>query len=497
MPIHDRIPREIFESILRLCVDSEKPVRDLENLQLVCRSWRDIIAEASFLWSTITTVEGRQAFHKALRMAKDSPLDIIFIERFRRRPSDLGGVTAGEMIDRWTSFDFFTAAAEKVHQWRSLEIQATNLAEVVLAFIQPQNPPPELEILHVEFEWNPMAAPVAVLFPGAPAMGLKHVTLICAPIDILPLGSTGLKSLILRDMPWATAEGIVTVLTNSPALTNLCLAEVGLSTTDEPKLSPIQLPFLVDLELGDLPTPFLIFLLSNLAVPQLRSLQVTDEPSVIDRLLALKTSNLSTTLTSVTSGAQNYEMTLHGGCEITIGGLRISLDSQGAAMNDLDQTFGGLSDHLKGLNLADLPLHLTYPFYLPVPSDLEWFTRKANVTSLAFVRKPWVDDDMDTVIPLLGQPTSGPSPIWLLPQLEVFKIDLGTTQLRCLVVDMIKARHAALSDSSPGAHGTVPKLLREIWLYHHGECLLPSPLEDTMAEVVQAAKGADVHWEGS
>ncbi|KAG8895343.1 hypothetical protein FRC00_007608 [Tulasnella sp. 408] len=494
MPLHDRIPREIFETIVRLCVHPEMPVLDLEHLQLVCRGWRDIIAEASFLWGTITTFEGRRAFHKALRMAKDCPLDIIFIERFLRRPSGFGRVTARDPMDRWTSFNFFNAAAEKIHQWRSLEIQAKNLAPV-LAFIQRQNPPTGLEILHVEFEWNPMAAPVAVLFPGAPAMGLKHVTLIRAPIDILPLGSTGLKSLILREMPWATAEGIVTILTNSPTLTNLCLAQVGLLTTNQPNPSPIQLPFLVDLELGDLPTPLLIFLLSNLAVPQLRSLQVTDEPSAIDQLLALKTGNLSTTLTSVTSGAQNYEMILHGGCEITIGGLRINLDSQGAAMNDLDQTFGGLSDHLKGLNLADLPVHLTYPFYSPVLSDLEWFTRKANVTSLAFVRKPWVDDDLDTVIPLLGQPTSGPSPIWLLPQLEVFKIDLGTAQLRCLVVYMIKARHAALPNS--GVHVTAPKLLREIWLYHYGECLLPSPSADTMAEVVQAAKGADVHWEGS
>ncbi|KAG9023897.1 hypothetical protein FS837_005591 [Tulasnella sp. UAMH 9824] len=457
-PVHDRIPREIFEIILYLCVDSEQPVRNLANLQLVCRSWRDIILEASFLWGTITTFEGRRAFDKALRMAKKSSLDIVFFDVY---------LNTWSIMDQWTTLDFFTKAGEKINQWRSLEIQAGNMGEA-LAFIQTQNPPPN-----------------------------------CAPINILSLGLAGLKSLILRNIPSATAADIVTILTNSPALISLRLANFVNALlreqphTDKPNPSPIHLPFLVDLQLKDLPLPFLDFLLSNLAVPQLRSLQLIDKPSVIAQLLNLKTGNLSTTLTSVTSGTRNYEMFLYGGCKITIGGLLIQLTSEVGlrhhTMDNLGETFGRLSDHLRGLGLAELPLHLTFRSYVPVLSGLEWFTHKTNVTSLTFSCGVRRNDDLNTVMPLLGRPTSGPSPMWLLPQVEVFKIDLGTTELRRLVVDMIKERHDALPD--PGVQGTVPELLREIWLYHYGDCALPSPLEEIMTEVVRAAKGADVHWE--
>ncbi|KAG8958132.1 hypothetical protein FRC00_003022 [Tulasnella sp. 408] len=501
MLIHDRIPQEIFEIILRLCLDSEKPVHNLESLQLVCRRWRDIIAEASFLWGTITAFEGRRAFHKALRMAKNSSLDIIFFDDYL----EWWDIPVGMKIDRWASLDFFTLAAEKIDQWRSLEIGARKMGEA-LAFIQTQNPPPKLEILRIDADndyYPVQEGPGAVLFRGAPATQLKHVKLRRAPIHIPSLGLAGLKSLFLRHIPSATAADIVTILTNSPTLTTLRLAKFGDAllrnqpAPDDPNPSPIHLPFLVNLELEDLPLPFFGFLLSNLAVPQLRSLQVTDHPPEIVQLLALKTGNLNTTLTSVTSGARDYEILLNGDCKITIGGLVIRLASETGlthySMDKVDETFGGLSDHLRGLCLADLPLHLECRYYLPVLSDLEWFTRKTNVTSLTFSCGARRYDAVNTVIPLLGRPTSRPSPFWPLPQVEVFNIELGSTELRRLVVDMIKSRHTA--PQNPGVLGMVPKLFREIWLYHCGDCPLPSPLAEIMTEVVQAAKGADVHWE--
>ncbi|KAG8958133.1 hypothetical protein FRC00_003023 [Tulasnella sp. 408] len=401
--------------------------------------------------------------------------------------------------------DFFTEAGEKIDQWRSLEIQAENNIQDALAFIQTQNPPPRLELLRIESEkaYGRQEGPGAALFRGAPATGLKHVKLSRAPINILSLGLADLKSLILQHIPSTTAADIVTILTNSPTLITLRLAKFGDALlrnqppTHEANPSPIHLPFLVDLELDDLPLPFLDFLLSNLAVPQLRSLQVIHKPLVIAQLLAPTTGNLNTTLTSVTSGARDYEIILSDGCKITIGGLVIHLKSEliHRAMDNVDENFGGLSDHLRGLGLADLPLHLTCRFYVPGLADLDWFTRKTNVISLTFSFGVQRDDDVNTVIALLSRPTPGRSPIWLLPQLEVFKIDVETKELRRLVVDMIKARHAAVPDSFLGAHGPVPKLYREIWLYHYGNYPLPSPLDEITIEVVQAAKGADVHWE--
>ncbi|KAG8958130.1 hypothetical protein FRC00_003020 [Tulasnella sp. 408] len=491
MPVHDRIPREIFEIILHLCVGFKTPVYDLENLQLVCRSWRDIVAEASFLWSTITTLEGPGVFHKALRMAKDSPLDIIFIELVH------GDVQAK---------DFFGLTGNKIDQWRSLEIQASEDMEDALAFIQTQNLPPKLEILQVHYEWDTPEAADAVLFRGTPATGLKHVELIRASINIPSLRLSGLKSLILRQIPSITAADIATILTNSPTLETLRLAQLNdavLPTkpaTGKPNYSfhsPIQLPSLIELRLNGLPFHFLGFLLWNLVAPQLRMLEVIAKHPIA-QLLATDKSHLSTTLTSVTSGAREYEIGLYGGYEIITGGLRIvlTLPSVRGSMDDFKETFDRLSEQLRGLALEDLPLHIRFEYCEPGLSDLEWFTRRTNVTWLTFFNEqPRTQHIMD-VIPLLGRPTSGPSPIWLLPQLEVFRIDLVSTKIRSLIVDMFKARHAALPDSFPDLRGAFPKHLKEVWLFHFSNYPMSSPLEEFLAEFAQAAKGADVYWAG-
>ncbi|KIO15346.1 hypothetical protein M407DRAFT_35103 [Tulasnella calospora MUT 4182] len=108
MTLHKRLPLEIFGSILHLCVGFEKPVRDLVTLQLVCWTWHNIIADASFLWGTINAAEGLGAFRKALQMAKNSLLDLIFIERSTK-------------IDQT---EFFKLAGEKINQWKSLVVDS-------------------------------------------------------------------------------------------------------------------------------------------------------------------------------------------------------------------------------------------------------------------------------------------------------------------------------------------------------------------------------------
>ncbi|KAG9046460.1 hypothetical protein FS837_004387 [Tulasnella sp. UAMH 9824] len=491
MPLHDRIPREIFETILHLCVGFKTPVYDLENLQLVCRSWRDIVAEASFLWSTITTLEGPGVFHKALRMVKGSLLDIIFIELVH------GDVQAK---------DFFSLTGEKIDQWRSLEIQASEDMEEALAFIQTQNLPPKLEILHVQYGWDTPETADAVLFRGTPAIGLKHVELTRAPINVRPLRLSGLKSLILRQVPSITAADIATILANSPTLKTICLAQLKdavLPTkpaTGKPNYSfhsPIQLPFLIELKLDGLPFPFFGFLLWNLVVPQLRILEVIAKQPIA-QLLATDKSHLNTTLTSVTSGAREYAIRLYGGYEIIIGGLCIilTLPSLRGSMDDFRGTFDQLSEHLGGLALEDLPLRLRFEYCEPGFSDLEWFTHRTNVNGLTLFNEPSRTQHMMDVIPLLGRPTSGPPPIWLLPQLEVFRIDLVSTEIRGLIVDMLKARHAVLPDSFPGERRASPKHLKEVWLFHFSEYPMSSPLEEFLAEFAQAVKGADVYWAG-
>ncbi|KAG8958131.1 hypothetical protein FRC00_003021 [Tulasnella sp. 408] len=377
-------------------------------------------------------------------MAKNSPLDVIF--------SEAGDIEAE---------DFFSLTGEKIDQWRSLDIQASR---DTFAIVQNTSPPPKLERLRVQDLGYTIEGADVVLFGGTPMTGLKHIELIGLSIDIPSLRLSGLKSLILHQVSSITAVEIITIIKNSPTLHTLCLGQLEdaiLPTepaTGEPNHSfhaPIQLSCLIKLELVYLSLPFLNFLLSNLAVPQLRFLDVSAEQP-IPKLLAVDRRHLNTTLTSVTCGAREYEIVLYSGYKITIGGLCIYFTPQSVLgspawllgpMDAFEETFDRLSDQLAGLALADLPLHLVFQSCRPGLSDLEWFTRKANVTWLTFSSAPFRNDGEMDVIPLLSQPTSGPSSIWLLPQLEVFETDLASTMTQGHVVDMIKARHAALLDS--------------------------------------------------
>ncbi|KIO21009.1 hypothetical protein M407DRAFT_219439 [Tulasnella calospora MUT 4182] len=494
MPVHDRIPREIFETILHLCVGFDTPVRDLVTLQLVCRTWHDIIAEASSLWGTVSAGEGSRAFHKAFRMAENSRLDIIF--------TDEGVIEASE---------FFSLTGKKIDQWRSLAIEADRMEEA-LAIIRTHKPP-NLNLLSVASGRYISSERVKiVLFGGAPATGLKHFKLIRAPIDIPSLHLSGLTSLLLQDIPSITAAEIITILNSSPTLKSLHLiGSDGMvpptkPATDEPLFSltsPIQLAFLIDLKLHSLPLPLLNFLLSNFAVPQLHSFEVytIKAKQPVAQLLDVGMRHLKPALISLTSGAQEYNVTVSyiGKLEIAIRRLRIDLTSPVIGIHRFHETFNWLSEHLEGVALADMPLHLTLTGWEPAPMFLEWFTHRTNVTWLTLSNETLGDIGYGLVdmIPLLGRPTSGPSPIWLLPQLEVFETDLACTESQRLIVNMVKARHAALPESSTGSYGALPTRFREIRLSDQGDkSPTLSSMETFMSEVIQAAEGAEVYWAG-
>ncbi|KIO21008.1 hypothetical protein M407DRAFT_10590 [Tulasnella calospora MUT 4182] len=494
MPVHDRIPREIFETILYLYVGIDTPVRDIVTLQLVCRTWYDIIAEASFLWGTISTVEGSQAFRKAFRMAQNSPLDIFFIEK--------NGIKASE---------FFSLIGQRIDQWRSLAIDADRVEEA-LTIVQTQKPP-KLDLLYVKSGWyTPSKTVEIVLFGGAPATGLKRIALIQAPINLPSLQLSGLESLHLQYIPSITAAVILPILNNSPTLKMLhlhALDSVLLPkklAADEPHfsfISPIQLAFLTDLKLYHLPLSFLNFLLSILAVPRLRSLDVHTMKAKrpVAQLLDVGMRHLKPVLISLAFGAQEYKVTVSymGKLEIVIGGLRIDLSSTATGIDPFQETFNWLSESLEGVALADKPLHLTLTGWDPVPKFLKWFTRRTNVTRLTLSNEVHKDSGygLMEMLPLLGRPTSGPSPIWLLPQIEAFETNLARADNQDLIVDMIKVRnaYAGLPESFPRLYGVPPKRFREIRVSHQGVNILTlSAMENFMSEVIRVAEGAEVYW---
>ncbi|KAG8914206.1 hypothetical protein FRC00_000524 [Tulasnella sp. 408] len=188
---------------------------------------------------TITTDEGSKAFHKAFQMAKDSLLDVIFI--------DEGEIEASQ---------FFSLTGDKMNQWRSLSVESNSMADV-LANMQAQWPP-KLDMLHLDAGYvDPSGEEEIVLFGGTPAVGLKDIRLTRVPINPASLQLSSLKSLHLNGITAVTATEVIQILADSPTLEILRLNELhgadlptG-STTTKPDLSfgsaplaPSFIPFL-------------------------------------------------------------------------------------------------------------------------------------------------------------------------------------------------------------------------------------------------------------
>ncbi|KAG8896090.1 hypothetical protein FRC00_006493 [Tulasnella sp. 408] len=499
MPLHECLPLEIFETILHLCVGFATPVRNLVTLQLVCRSWHDAIANASFLWGTINSEEGWSAFRKALQMVKGSSLDITYTARVGRSAK----------IDQ---AEFFKVARERINQWNSLVVQAPRCM-AALAVLRTQKPP-NLERLHlVASSYVTPLEGEMVLFGGESAAGLKDVRLARVPIQIPSLHLAGLRALRLEGIPSVSAPEVITLITQSPALEILHMVVLKgailptESNTGRPNLTsnpPIQLPLLTTLGLTALSLPFLNLLLSILIMARLRCLnvgcKVDKQPAA--EFLAVGMQHLVPLLRSMIVNSRTYKVVLSSSdyYTICIGGLSITITFSHFSMDHFQETHEWLSNHL-AIDLTNLPLHLTLEDGDPEISYLEWFTRRTNVTKLTVHRHYDVDTNIDLVIPLLGRPTSSsppsPSPNWLLPQVDIVVANLVWREGNPDLVDMIQKRQSASEISSVGLDGPLLERLKEVWLSYAGRYPPgPPPMDEFLSDVVRVAGGADVYWEG-
>ncbi|KAG8938624.1 hypothetical protein FRC04_008141 [Tulasnella sp. 424] len=491
-PLHARLPLEVFHAILYLCVGSPTPVRDLVTLQLVCRSWHDIIASASFLWGTINAAEGSPAVHKALQMAKDALLDVAFLQSCNK-------------VDQT---EFFKLAGEKIDQWRSLLV-SSEMWESALVDLQTQKPP-RLERLHVVAGlFEPLSNEEIDFFGGEPCPGLKDVCLVRIPFHPARLHLSGLKSLSLQGVLSISPSDVITLITESPELETLDLIQLrdtqlppAKPTADQSDLTsnlPIHLSHLITLSLRHISLPFINFLLSTIAVPRLRFFEVHLARNADPQLAAVSTNRLGPILRSITANAQMCEVTLitPDYYIIHVGGLKITIWFQALPlpMEGFQKTVDWLSGHLK-TPLLDLPLHLRLKNCQPEPFYLEWFTFHANVTKLTLYRDAWLSTNaLEAIIPFLGHPS--PS-TWLLPGLEVFHTNFVETNGNPDIVDMLERRHVPSMESSEAeVDHALPKRFREIWLAYGGrDDPRPPPDMEFMSKVVRVAEGADVYWEG-
>ncbi|KAG8942479.1 hypothetical protein FRC04_003647 [Tulasnella sp. 424] len=446
-PLHERLPLEIFGAILHLCVGFKTPVRDLTMLQLVCRSWHDIIVDTSFLWGTINAAEGLPAVRKALQMAKDSLIDLTFIQD----------------ANRINQTQFFKLARGKLNQWRSLVVESKQWRSA-LDDLRAQKPP-KLDRLHVtNYYLLPEENREFVLFGGDSTPGLKDVRLAYVPISPAPLRLSGLKSLRLEGIPSVSAVEVIAIITESPGLEilhlNFLKGTVGCMFEE------------------------------NSAVP----------------LGETPLNRLNSIVNSIASGAQMYEVTLSGWryYEISIGGLRLYVSGSLLPVGRLSsdhflETFTWLSGHLEQ-SLHDLPLHLNLEIRDPEPLYWEWFARCTNVTMLTLKSHSSFVPGLENLVRTISGPTPQPhstSPTWLFPQLEVLSIKFVGKVGNIEIVDMIERRQSASRGSfGTGVNGALPKRLREVWLAYGGITSRRFPLDtEFMSKVVQAAAGADVYWE--
>lgn len=497
MPLHECLPLEIFETILHFCIGFETPFRDLVTLQLVCRSWRDVIAHASFLWGTINAAEGLLALRKALQMAQDSLLNIMFMERSSK-------------IDKT---EFFKLVGDRMDRWSSLVVRSREGSNPALTALRTQKPP-NLKTLHViATRYTSSVEEKIVLFGGDPAVGLEDLRFTNLPIHITSLQLAGLKALHLEGIPSVSPADVIKLITQSPTLEILHLARLKDAillkepSTGHPELTPppIQLDFLIKLHLSALHLPFSNLLLSILVVPQLCHFEVgcivDKQPAA--RFLAVGVQHLLPILCRIAVVSPAYEVVLSswGYYTIRIGKVTITIKfSCGFSIDNFYETHEWLSNHM-GIGLTNLPLHLKLIDCNMELSHLEWFTQRTNVTKLTLYSNAWFGSRVERVIPLLGQPispsVSSPSPNWLLPQLEIIVASLVSYEGNSDIADMIERRHSASQMSSVGLDDPWPKRFKEIWLASVEKDGRESFLnEDWISNVIRVAGGADVYWAG-
>ncbi|KAG8946853.1 hypothetical protein FRC04_011400 [Tulasnella sp. 424] len=416
---------------------------------------------------------------KALQAAKEAPLDLKFNEK----------------TTQMARTDFFEAVGKRMGYWRSLTVNLQSRDWCFVLEDMETSMAPNLEQLRLLGHFGAEESRSSVsLFGGASAPPrLKELSLACIPINLTSLRLGGLRSLTLESIPEISSSDILNACINSPLLESLWLESlVGLQdTSGHMNHSFIQLPSLIYLSLTDLPIPFLNLMLSIVVAPQLRSLYVgcDFQGHSTTQLFAVGMGNHITTISDV----QTFDVTFeNGGYEITIGKFRIGFNMDELAISHFQETFDWISDRL-GRSLKELPLHLDLTNCEPELSYLEWFTRRATVTTLTLYSNPYSGTALELIIPFLSRPTTSDPVTWLLPDVETFSTNLVWDRGNPDILDMIAKRHSAHKGHDLAT--VTPKPFREIWLAYGGKGRIPHPNMEFLKEVQRVGQGAVVYWE--
>ncbi|KAG9049027.1 hypothetical protein FS837_011406 [Tulasnella sp. UAMH 9824] len=380
------LPHELLLIIFKLCVSEDYPVQDIIPLALVCKIWRNVVEGSPGLWSQISGKEELPSVQKALKMAKDAPLDITYWEN----------------VAKTDPATFFGEIGGRSAHWRSLNI-TTGDSDIPIVALQ-EAAVPNLRSLRFRVPWGRKWKGGAefTLFGGEPApLSLKDVCVETIPVIMEPLRLSGLRSLELSDMPVISAEEVLRILGASPALERCfldgldSLKDFGLSESDQELLrlkdvqaSIIQLSRLEILSLSKFPMLFAHLFLSSIQAPILRWLSMDvqvdrDDQSVKSELFTPRISHLSPTLKTLTGTAEKLQIESYS-CTVFLiyaGELKISLKGSGAQHSHMDETLEWIFSHI-GQHRKSVPVDLKFTGTNVDLEWLNWFDSTLKITRL-------------------------------------------------------------------------------------------------------------------
>ncbi|KAG8974230.1 hypothetical protein FRC05_007806 [Tulasnella sp. 425] len=485
----DRLPEEIFLQVVEMSLgaDSEKPLRDLVGLSLVCRRWKIMVEGSSSLWNHISASEGLAAVRKALRLAHGVPLDLSYDE-------------GSTNIDPRT---FFEEIGPHIAQWRYLSAQFNELPDhsaPTFTFAELETTvAPKLEVLHLgAYNWDGKSQRTITLFGGAPQPStLKDLWIEEIPISFEPLRLSNLTSISLDGIAWVPATSVLQALRESPGLEDLTLSDlrdVTVYPTDDDQ--PITFLSLTYLRLHRNPTPFTRSILSSITAPSLRFLHVNctiiGDPAT--GLLTPTMSHMVPVLQSIISEAENIcvEFRWDDRYKINVGHLSIGFEQESTLHLHSRAVVNWLRERM-GSDFADLPVTLRLYECTPTYQYLLQFSSGVKVTTLSLHGD--LSGPLGTMIPVLSEPS--PPHGWLLPELDILETNVTSAAGNCDIVEVLRARHG-LVETRDGA-AALPKHLLEIRLVYRGRTARdPNPLPDPkfMQDLQIATDGADVYWCG-
>lgn len=497
----DRLPHELLLAVFELYVDLDTPVLSLVTLILVCKLWRNIVEGTPSLWCRISGREALSSVRKALAMSNGVPLEITYWEE--------GPNPDPEM--------FFTEVKDRIAHSKSITVTATTCDSFnhLLAILET-TVAPKLETLHLlapwDLEWERGSVTLFGGDPAPPALKDFHVEYV--QIALGPLHLSGLRSLQLNDMPIDSAEELLRILRDSPALEDCSMQRLVLPTEFTPVRSQssmtgpdcraIQLLHLRHLSLLGLPVSFTHFLLSKVQLSTLLSFSVECRlhESPASELLTGSISHLASALKASTATAEEIELNSLGDQSWTLYAGTFSMEFEGLPVEPryVKETFDWVFGHL-GERLQDLPINFVTHEFSDRADLILWLGSNLRVAYLELWTPLWLGGEHNgprSIISFLSRPVAPTSDEWALPDLESIDTFVLDEAGKLEILEMVAARHSFIQAQEAEDKEVTLEQFREIRLQTGNKDVPHDQASDTrfLGAIEKVGRGAEIWWEG-